>query len=156
VRRVPAGPTVIRAAVCTIALLVNIGAHIGFASKYWRVVKIIVLSAFSDVVQAMEADSCESWSFESNLVGTRCAVEIYPHERNYTPEICEKAFKYFIALVLGRIRFGSLAIVDSVTRRQCIWSGSGALPSDFSERSSCSGTAYLSDNACDSLTRSRW
>jgi hypothetical protein len=38
----------------------------------------------------MEAESSESWSeswsYESNLVGTRGAAENYPHEGNYLSE----------------------------------------------------------------------
>ena len=103
-----------RAAIFTFTLLVNISAHVGFAAKYRHIVELRVLSVFSDVVQAIEAESSESWSFESNLVGSRGAAEIYPHKRNHMPEIWEKAFRYFFALVLGRIRFRSLAIVHSV------------------------------------------
>ena len=65
--------------------------------------ELIVLTVFFCAVQAMKAESNESWSFESNLVvGTRDAAEIYLHERICTPEIWEKAFRYFFALVCAR------------------------------------------------------
>jgi hypothetical protein len=112
VRRMRAGPAVLRGAVFT--LLVNIGAHAGFAATYWRVVERMVLTVFSDVVEAMEAESRECWSNESNLVGNRGATENYPHERIDTPDTWEKAVKCFLALVSGGIRFGNLATVERV------------------------------------------
>jgi hypothetical protein len=114
VRRKPAGPAVLRADVFTLHPSRQYRCPCWIRSQVLACSGAIVLSGFSDVVHAMEAKSTESLSFESNLVGTRGAAETYPHERNYTPDIWEKAFRCFIALLPGRISFGSLAIVDSV------------------------------------------